>query len=125
MTDKNPTLQCLGSIITTSVSLPHDLADRRIGTGFMPTTSTLRRFFHMGRWAAMTLPASACEEVGRVSWALKKDYYYTTEMQSWYAKMGVCVYLLEWTTGLTFMQKGYGDITINTSQSCFAKEITL
>ena len=94
MTDKNPTLQCLGSIITTSVSLPHDLADRRIGTGFMPTTSTLRRFFHMGRWAAMTLPASACEEVGRVSWALKKDYYYTTEMQSWYAKMAVCVCVL-------------------------------
>ena len=39
----------------------------------------------------MTLPASACEEVGRVSWPLKKDYYYTTEIQSWYAKMGVCV----------------------------------
>ena len=36
----------------------------------------------------MTSPASACEEVGHVSWALKKEYYYTTEMQSWYAKMG-------------------------------------
>ena len=39
----------------------------------------------------MTSPASACEEVARVSWALKKDYYYTTEMQSWDAKMAVCV----------------------------------
>ena len=39
----------------------------------------------------MTSPASACEVVGRVSWALKKYYYYTTEMQSCYAKMAVCV----------------------------------
>ena len=90
--------------MTTSASLPHDLADKRIGTGFMCSTFTFLRFFHMGRWAAMTLPASACEEVGHVSLALKKDYYYTTEMQSWYAKMAVCVYLLEWTTGLTFRQ---------------------
>ena len=77
--------------MTTSASLPHDLADKRIGTGFMFSTSTFLRFFHLGRWAAMTLPASACEEVGHVSWTLKKDYYYTTEMQSWYAKMAVCV----------------------------------
>ena len=88
---KKPTLQCLGFSMTISTSLPHDLADKRIGTGFMYSTSTFLRFFHLGRWAAMTSPASACEEVGRVSWALKKDYYYTTEMQSWYAKMAVCV----------------------------------
>ena len=68
--------------MTISTSLPHDLADKRIGTGFIYFTSTFLRFFHLGRWAAMTLPASACEEVRRVSWALKKDYYYTTEMQS-------------------------------------------
>ena len=37
-------------------------------------------------------------------------------MQRW-----LCVYLLEWTTGLTFMQYSYGDIIINTSQSCIAK----
>ena len=86
-----PTLQCLGTLMTISTSLPHDLADKRIGTGFMSATSTLRRFFHLDRWTAMTLPASACEEVGRASWPLKKDYYYSTEMQSWYAKMGVCV----------------------------------
>ena len=39
----------------------------------------------------MTSPASVCEEVGCVSWTLKKDYYYATEMLSWDAKMGVCV----------------------------------
>ena len=33
-------------------------------------------------------------------------------MQRW-----LCVYLLDWTTGLTLMQKSYGDIIINTSQS--------
>ena len=86
-----PTLQCLGYLMTISTSLPHDLADKRIGIGFMCHTSTLCRFFHLGRWAAMTSPASACEVVGRVSWALKKYYYYTTEMQSCYAKMAVCV----------------------------------
>ena len=77
--------------MTTSSSLSHDLADRRTGTGFMYCTSTFLRSFNLGRWAAMTSPASACEEVGRVSWTLMKDYYYTTEMQSWYAKMAVCV----------------------------------
>ena len=77
--------------MTTSSSLSHDLTDMRIGTGFMALTSTFLRFFHLGRWAAMTSPASACEEVARVSWALKKDYYYTTEMQSWDAKMAGCV----------------------------------
>ena len=77
--------------MTTSASLPHDLADKRIGTGFMYFTSTFLRFLHLGRWAAMALPTSACENVGRVSWALKKDYYYTTEMQSRCAKMAVCV----------------------------------
>ena len=66
----------------------------------------------------MTSPASACEEVARVSWALKKDYYYTTEMQSWDAKMGVCVLAgVDYRTH-AFMQKCYGDIIINTSQSC-------
>ena len=39
----------------------------------------------------MTSPTSACEEVGRVSWPLKKDYYYTTEMKSWYVKMAVFI----------------------------------
>ena len=86
-----PTLQCLGFSMTISTRLPHDLADKRIGTGFMYCTSTFLRFFHFGRWAAMISPASACAEVGRVSWPLKKDYYYTTETQSWYAKMAVCV----------------------------------
>ena len=66
--------------MTTSASLPHDLADIRIGTGFMYFTLTFLRFFHLGRGAAMTSPASACEEVGR------------TEMQSWHAKMVVCVH---------------------------------
>ena len=77
--------------MTTLASLPHDLADKRIGTGFMLYTFIFLRFFHLGRWEAMTSPASACEEVARVSWALKKDYYYTSEMQSWDAKMDVCV----------------------------------
>ena len=90
--------------MTISVSLSHDLTDKRIGTGFMLRTFTFLSFFHLGRWAAMTSPAPACEEVARVSWALKRDYYYTTEMQSWDVQMGVCVYLLEWTTGLEFMQ---------------------
>ncbi len=65
----------------------------------------------------MTSPAPACEEVARVSWALKKDYYYTTEMQSWDAKMAVCVLagVDYWTR---VYAKCYGDIIINTSQSC-------
>ena len=77
--------------MTISTSLPHDLEDKRIGTGFMSSTFTFLRFFHLGRWTAMTSPASACEEVGRVSGPLKKYYYYTTEMKSWYAKMDVCI----------------------------------
>ncbi len=88
---KQPTVQWLGSLMTTSATLSHDLTDMRIGTGFMSSTCTFLRFLHLGRWAAMTSPASACEEVARVSWALKKDYYCTTEMQSWHAKMAVCV----------------------------------
>ena len=75
-----PTLQCLGYTMTISASVPHDLADKRMGTGFMFNTVKFLRFFHLGRWAATTLPASACEEVGHVSWVLNKDYYYTTEM---------------------------------------------
>ena len=68
----------------------------------------------------MTSPESAsCEEVGRVSWALKKDYYYTIEMQSWYAKVCVLAGVDYWTR---IYARSYGDIIINTSQSCLAKK---
>ena len=49
--------------MTTSASLPHDLADKRIGTGFMFNTVKFLRFFHLGRWAAMTLPISAVRKL--------------------------------------------------------------
>ena len=50
--------------MTTSASLPQETIDHRMGTGFMSHTSTFLRFFHLGRWEAMTSPASVCEEVG-------------------------------------------------------------
>ena len=49
--------------MTTSSSLPQDPTDSKMGTGFMFTTFTFLRFFHLGRWDAMTSTASACEEV--------------------------------------------------------------
>ena len=62
-----PTMQCSGSLMTTSSSFPQDPTTTKMGTGFMSSTSTFLRFFHLGRWEAMISPASACEEVGHSS----------------------------------------------------------
>ena len=55
------TLQCLGHMMTTSSSLPHNPTDNKMGMGLRFRTATFPRFFNLGRWEAMTSPASACE----------------------------------------------------------------
>ena len=62
-----PTVQCSGSLMTTSSSFAQDPTTTKMGTGFMSPTTTFLRFFHLGRWEAMISPASACVEVGHSS----------------------------------------------------------
>jgi len=45
--------------MTTSTSLSQETVDHKMGTGFMPFTFTFLKFFHLGRWEAMTSPTSS------------------------------------------------------------------
>ena len=61
--------------MTTSSSLPYNLTDNKMGMGLRFQTVTFLRIFNLGRWEAMTLPASACEEVDTETMSLYESQF--------------------------------------------------